>query len=63
MDTGTLIALALSLASQALNDAKVNGAPAEIVDYLEGAVSNLVKVHGSEVTFGQLEGLRTKPLW
>jgi hypothetical protein len=63
MDSGTLIALALSLAGQALSDAKVNGAAAEIIAELESAVASLVKVHGSDVTFAQLEGLRTKPLW
>lgn len=63
MDPSTLVALALSLLQHVLSDAKVNGAAQTVIESLEASIANLIAVHGSDVTFGQLEGLRTKPLW
>lgn len=63
MDPTTLIALSLALLQQVLSSAKVAGAAPEIIASLEASIASLVSVHGSDVTFSQLEGLRTKPLW
>lgn len=55
--------LALMLLQIALEDAKVNGAAPEIVEGIEAAIAAIQKVHGSDVTFAQLEQLRSKALW
>jgi hypothetical protein len=57
------IELALTLAQQVLAAAKVNKlAPAIIAD-LQAAVTALIKVKGTEVTYAQLQGLRVEPKW
>lgn len=35
----------------------------EVVPLIEAAIENLLKVRGSPVTFGQLEGMRFTPQW
>ena len=57
------VALALMLLQQELEAAKVGGAAPAIVAGLANAIAELQKVHGSDVTFAQLESLRTKPTW
>lgn len=37
--------------------------PATIIALVENAVANLQKVAGSDITFGQLESLRTTAQW
>ncbi len=57
------VALALSLLHLALDNAKANNAGSEVIADLEAAIAKLIGVIGTDVTFGQLEGLRTKPKW
>ncbi len=58
------IALALLLLRLALDEALKNHAPEdEIIIDLQSAIDALVKVHGTDVTFQQLEALRVKPEW
>lgn len=59
----SLISLALSLLESALEAAKANGLAIEIVQGVEGAIQKLREVQGSDVTYGQLEGLRINPKW
>lgn len=59
----TLLQIAISLVLTELDAAKVGGAAPEIIANLEAAVANLMKAHGTDVTFGQLESLRVKPTW
>jgi hypothetical protein len=63
MPSGQLLVIALALLNQELQNAKVSGAAQEIIDSIAEAIASLVKVHGSDVTFDQLEQLRTKCLW
>jgi len=57
------IELALSLLQGILSSAKVQGLAPEIIADIEAAVSKLIAVHGSPVTYQQLESLRVKPQW
>ncbi len=58
------IALALLLLRIALDEALTNHAPEdEIITSLQSAIEALVKVHGTDITFQQLEELRVKPAW
>ncbi len=59
----SVIELVLALLNIVLAQAGVKGLPAEIVTDVEAAVAALNRVRGSEVTFGQLEGLRIQPKW
>jgi hypothetical protein len=63
MSATALIALVLAILQSVLSAAKVGGAPADIVALLEGAVNNLLKVQGTDVTYSQLESLRVKTEW
>ena len=63
MNASTLIQLALFLAQTVLDELKVKGAPVEVVNDVEEAVAALLKVQGTDVTFQQLESLRTTPKW
>ncbi len=58
-----VIELVLSLLGSALSAAKVSDVASEVVVGIEAAIAELEKVRGSEVTFGQLEGLRVQPKW
>lgn len=63
MGASALIALVLSLLQSVLAAAKVGGVPAEVVTLIEGAVANLLKVQGTDVTYSQLESLRVTTTW
>jgi hypothetical protein len=63
MGASALIALVVSLLQSILGAAKVGGVPAEVVTLIEGAVTNLLKVQGTPVTYSQLEGLRVTTEW
>jgi outer membrane lipoprotein SlyB len=63
MGAATLISLVLSLLQSILSAAKVGGATADVIANIEGAVTNLLAVQGTPVTFAQLEGLRVTTKW
>jgi len=63
MGAATLISLVLSLLQSILTSAKVGGATADVITNLEGAVTSLLAVQGTPVTFAQLEGLRVTTKW
>ncbi|MFY9676021.1 MAG: hypothetical protein WAK13_16290 [Terriglobales bacterium] len=63
MGAATLISLVLSLLQSILASAKVGGAAADVIANLEGAVTSLLAVQGTPVTFAQLEGLRVTTKW
>lgn len=58
-----IIELVLALLNQELAAARIDGAPVEIITELEAAIASLIKVHGTDVTFAQIEAGRTKKLW
>ena len=63
MGASTLIALIVSLLQSVLGAAQVGGVPAEVVALIEGALTNLLKVQGTDVTYSQLESLRVTTEW
>ncbi|MGB9195800.1 MAG: hypothetical protein WCB53_02615 [Terriglobales bacterium] len=63
LPAATLISLVLSLLQSILASAKVGGAAADVIANLEGAVTSLLAVQGTPVTFAQLEGLRVTTKW
>jgi len=63
MGAATLISLILSLLQSVLAAAKVSGAAPDVIANIEGAVSQLLAVQGTPVTFAQLEGLRVTTKW
>jgi hypothetical protein len=46
-----------------LSEAGVHGLAEEVVAEVKAALDGLLKVKGSPVTYGQLEGLRVKAEW
>jgi hypothetical protein len=63
MGAAGLISLVLSLLQSILAAAKVGGVAPDVIANIEGAVSNLMEVEGTPVTFAQLEGLRVTTKW
>jgi hypothetical protein len=63
MGAASLISLVLSLLQSVLAAAKVSGSAPDVVTNIEGAVSHLLAVQGTPVTFAQLEGLRVTTKW
>lgn len=63
MGATTLISLVLTLLQSVLAAAKVGGVAPEVIANIEAAVTNLLKVQGTPVTFEQLEGLRVTTKW
>ena len=63
MGAATLISLIVSLLQSVLASAKVGGVAPDVIDNMEGAVTHLLAVQGTPVTFGQLEGLRVTTKW
>ncbi len=63
MGAATLISLVLTLLQSVLTSAKVGGVAPEVIANIEAAVTNLLAVHGTPVTFTQLEGLRVTTKW
>lgn len=57
------IELALTLLSFVLDAAHVQGTAPDVIKDIETAVAALAKVHGTDVTFEQLESLRIEPKW
>ncbi len=56
------ISLTLSVLQGVLPQLTANKLAPEIIALVEAAINNLVGVVGSDVTYGQLESLRTKPI-
>lgn len=63
MGAATLISLVLSLLQSILASAKVSGVAPDVIVNIEGAVTSLLAVQGTPVTFAQLEGLRVTTKW
>jgi hypothetical protein len=63
MGATTLINLVLTLLQSVLASAQVGGVAPEVIANIEGAVTNLLAVQGTPVTFAQLEGLRVTTKW
>lgn len=62
MNAAQIIQLALGLTQLVLEQIKTKSdVPSEIVADVQAAFDALQKVHGTPVTFEQLESLRTKP--
>ena len=63
MGAATLISLVLTLLQSVLASAKVGGLAPDLIANIEAAVTNLLAVQGTPVTFQQLEGLRVTTKW
>jgi len=63
MGAATLISLIVSLLQSVLASAKIGGVAPDVIDNMEGAVTHLLAVQGTPVTFAQLEGLRVTTKW
>lgn len=63
MGAATLISLVLSLLQSILASAKIGGVAPDMIANIEAAVTNLLAVQGTPVTFEQLEGLRVTTKW
>jgi hypothetical protein len=57
------IALALALLQSVLASAKIGNAEQAIITGIEEALAKLASVQGSDVTYQQLEELRSKVTW
>lgn len=58
----TLVQTALAAAQNAKTNAEVQIAQ-DVLDNLQAALNGLLAVEGTDVTYQQLEGLRTKATW
>jgi hypothetical protein len=63
MGAATLISLVVALLQSVLAAAKVGGVAPQVIGNIEAAVTNLLAVQGTPVTFAQLEGLRVTTKW
>jgi hypothetical protein len=63
MGATTLISLVLALLQSVLTSAKIGGVAPEIIADIEAAVTSLLAVQGTPVTFAQLENLRVTTKW
>ncbi len=63
MGAATLISLVLTLLQSVLASAKIGGIAPDVIANIEAAVTNLLAVQGTPVTFTQLEGLRVTTKW
>ena len=63
MGAATLISLVLTLLQSILAAAKIGGAAPDAINNIEAAVTHLLAVQGTPVTFAQLEGLRVTTKW
>jgi hypothetical protein len=63
MGAATLISLVLTLLQSVLASAKIGGVAPDVIANIEAAVTNLLAVQGTPVTFTQLEGLRVTTKW
>ena len=57
------IGLALQLLQTVLASAKAGSAAQEVIAGIEQALAKLTEVQGSDVSYQQLEDLRSKPTW
>jgi hypothetical protein len=63
MGAATLISLVLTLLQSILASARVGGLAPDVIANIEAAVTNLLAVQGTPVTFAHLEGLRVTTKW
>jgi hypothetical protein len=63
MGAATLISVVLALLQSVLASARVGGVAPDVIANIEAAVTNLLAVQGTPVTFQQLEGLRVTTKW
>lgn len=64
MNSLQLLQLILTLGNSLVSQLKLNSdIPAEVIADAEAGLAAFNKVHGSEVTFGQMEGLRLSEAW
>ena len=63
MGAATLISLVLTLLQSVLASARVGGLAPDVIANIEAAVTNLLAVQGTPVTFQQLESLRVTTKW
>jgi len=63
MGAATLISLILVLLRSILAAAQVGGVAPDILANIEAAITSLLAVQGSDVTYQQLESLRVKTEW
>ena len=63
MGATTLISLVLTLLQSVLASARIGGVAPEAIANIEAAVTSLLAVQGTPVTFAQLEGLRVTTKW
>jgi hypothetical protein len=63
MGATILISLVLTLLQSILSAAKVGGVAPDVIGNIEAAVTSLLAVQGTPVTFSQLESLRVTTKW
>jgi len=67
MNGAFIVQLVLSLLNSVLSQFKLNPAATQdtqlAIDGIQSAITALEQVHGSDVTFQQLESLRVEPKW
>ena len=64
MNVLQLLQLVLALGNQLVTELKLKtDTPQDVITDAEAAIAMLQKVQGSDVTFGQLEGLRLQAAW
>lgn len=64
MNVLQLLQLVLALGNQLVTELKLKtDTPQDVITDAEAAVAMLQKVRGSDVTFGQMEGLRLQTAW
>ncbi|MGB9493066.1 MAG: hypothetical protein WCA92_21570 [Terriglobales bacterium] len=63
MGAATLVSVILALLQSILSAAKVGGVAPAVIANIEAAVTSLLAVQGTPVTFAQLEGLRVTTKW
>jgi hypothetical protein len=63
MTAATIIQLALWLTQTVLTQVKGTDVEQQVLADVQAAVDALAKVHGTDVTYEQLESLRVKPTW
>jgi hypothetical protein len=63
MGAAAIVNLVLILLNSVLSAAKVGGVPTDVIGNIEAAITNLLKVQGTDVTYSQLESLRVKTEW
>lgn len=57
------LALAIQLLESVLASAKVGNAEQQVLEGLQAAIDKMAATQGTDVTYAQLESLRTKTTW